>query len=303
MKKRVAILYSGQMRSNSLNSNSNKDDIILQSTSNYFLTDDFKEKYDYDVFFSVDNIDIDAAKQYFGENLKNINITESDYYMTPIDDKILPYEYFHNKYLNSYNFLGFNNHIQALYQYYRMYNAFNLCKNYKKEMNINYDYLVRIRPDIRIMQNVMPLFELLETGGKKIIMEHEQLCILDSSLEDMFEFINYYGNFTEPMGKNWDIYRSLTRTGVHYENQITLFAPEKQFIDYIYFLFNKKGLCFIEDFLGLIYPSFNLLYRGDNVYAHIKPTLLSLIQNNNYVWQPFSPINDPYCNVNIKHQL
>ena len=37
MKKRVGILFSGQIRANSLNPNYNNDDIILNSISQYFL--------------------------------------------------------------------------------------------------------------------------------------------------------------------------------------------------------------------------------------------------------------------------
>jgi hypothetical protein len=50
MKKRVGILFSGQIRSNSLNPNYNNDNIILDSISQYFLNNQFKEKYNYDVF-------------------------------------------------------------------------------------------------------------------------------------------------------------------------------------------------------------------------------------------------------------
>jgi hypothetical protein len=75
----------------------------------------------------------------------------------------------------------------------------------------------------------MPLFDLLETEEKKIIMEHEQLCILDSSLEDMFEFINYYGNFTERLEQNLDRYKFLTRSGLHYGDETMMFAPEKHY--------------------------------------------------------------------------
>ena len=66
MKKRVGILFSGQIRSNSLNPNYNNDNIILDSISQYFLNSQFKEKYNYDVFISTDNIDVERAKSYFG---------------------------------------------------------------------------------------------------------------------------------------------------------------------------------------------------------------------------------------------
>ena len=72
MKKRVGIIYSGQMRTNSLNPDYTNDNIILEATQKYFLNDEFKNKYDYDVFFSVDIINEEKAKEYFGDNLKNM---------------------------------------------------------------------------------------------------------------------------------------------------------------------------------------------------------------------------------------
>ncbi len=291
MKKRVGIIYSGQMRANSLNPYYTNDNIILEATQKYLLNDEFKNKYDYDVFFSVDDINEVNAKEFFGDNLKNIHITEIDYYMSPIDENIPSYEYFHNNYLiNTNRFNDYNRHIHAVYQYYRMYCSYKLLKNYQKRTNTKYDILIRIRPDIRLMQNVVPLIDIIESGQKTIIMEHEQLCILDYKLENMFNLIEKYGTYQKHIDDKIDIYLSFLTSGNSLSSDyIMRFCPEKQFTDHVYYTVLEQNLNFNDSFYGLIYPSFNLLYRGNNKYGYIENSH-PLYNDTNYIWEPISKI-------------
>lgn len=271
------------MRANSLNSNYNKDNLILEATSKYFLNDEFKSKYDYDVFFSVDTIDIEKAKEYFGEDrLINVHITETDWTLQPIDNKLLnDYNYYHNEYLKI-DFENCEKHINALYQYYRMYSAYNLLKNHQKKTNITYDYLVRIRPDIRLMQDIIPLFNILETTNKEIIAEHEQLIILKYELRDIFKLIKYYGTFKNCQN-NRDIFRHfIKQESDMLSEQICRFCPEKQFIEYLNYIFINKKLIFKEVFTGITYPSYNLLYRGNGIYGY------SDYNNHKNDWTPYN---------------
>ena len=96
-KKRIAILYSGQMRSNSLSDGYINDNVILDETKKFFLNKQFNEKYDYDVFFSVDNINTEKATQFFGEHLKNIHITETNWFMNPIQYNLADYQEIYDK--------------------------------------------------------------------------------------------------------------------------------------------------------------------------------------------------------------
>jgi hypothetical protein len=288
MKKRVGIIYSGQLRSNGLNPEYKSDDIILEATRKYFLNDHFSEKYDYDVFFSVDTIDVSKAKEFFGDHLKNIHITETEWYMNEVDTKIPDYSYYNSKFLSN-DFQNCDTFEHSLYQYYRMYCGYNMLKDYQTKNNIKYDYLVRIRPDIRIMQDLMPLFAILETTNKQIIMEHEQLCILTPYLEEMFAFVNYMGTYKGSLWDHMQRYTFLSRDGLGYPDKIWKFAPEKQFVDYVYDFVSKKQLDYFEVLLGITYPSFNLLYRGNNEYAYIDNNH-PIYHDPNYIWIPFTKL-------------
>ena len=285
MKKRVAILFSGQMRTNSLNPTFS-DTTILDSLDKYLFNNNFKTTYEYDVFFSVDTIDLDKTKNFFGEHLKNVHLTETDWYMNPVKNTIPEYTFFHDKYLKS-NFRNCPSYVYAIYQYYRMYAVYNMCKNYQLEEQIKYDYFVRIRPDIRVMQDIMLLFYRFETSHIKISMEHEQICVVTPELEDMFNLINFYGEYTDPFYSNLDRYKFMTMSGHHQEEDVMLFSPEKQFVDHVYSLLYKNKIK-DEYFLRINYPSFGLLYRGDNKYGYIDYSYH--VNDPHYVWRPFTTI-------------
>jgi hypothetical protein len=266
MKKKIAVIFSGQMRLNSLG-NSN-DSTILDSYNKYFFNNLFKETYEYDVYFSVDQINIEKTKKYFGSNLKNINITEISYFINK-PDNIKDYDYFHKKYVNR-DFKGCESHLHEIYQYYRMYCGYKMAKYHEK--NDKYDIYIRIRPDSRIMQDINILLNEIEKG-KKIICEHEQLCILTNEIEEMFNLIDNYGNYGSlNPEENIKRYKHLQRhelpsDGKFNTDKIMMFCPEKQFMDHVFYVLNKNNIS-EHLFLGLVYPSFNLLYRGNNNYGY-----------------------------------
>jgi hypothetical protein len=285
MKKKIAIIFSGQMRENSLGSSN--DSTILDSYNKYFFNNLFKESYDYDVYFSVDQINIEKTTEYFGLNLKNINLTEKSYYMNKIDN-VIDYDYFHQKYLNR-DFKGCETHSHEIYQYYRMYCGYKMAK-----YEDNYDIYIRIRPDSRIMQDINILLNEIEKGTK-IICEHEQLCILTNEMEEMFNLIDNYGNYDSIISnpkENIKRYKHLQRyelpsDGTFNTEKIMMFCPEKQFMDHVFYILNKNNIS-EHLFLGLVYPSFNLLYRGNNHYAYYSEYLGQYNNVNNFV--PFSSI-------------
>jgi hypothetical protein len=284
IKKRVAIIYSGQMRTNTLSDNYTSDNIILEATTKYFLNKTFKENYEYDIFFSVDNMNIEKAKLYFGDNLKNVHITESDWLMSPISHSFIDFQEVYNKYMKT-DFQNCLNHSNALYQYYRLHCGYLLSKDYEEKNNVKYDYYVRIRPDIRLMQDINPLFNIIKTTNKQIIFEHEQLCIFTNIFEELFDFIKYYGVFNDSIS-NYELFNHLKKREINFYPEHTMrFCPERQIMEYVNFIINKKNMRFKEVFLGIIYPSFNLLYRGNHVY-------IGVTYNENQEWNPYDKIEN-----------
>jgi hypothetical protein len=292
MKKKVAIIFSGQMRTNSLNPNFTHDDIILDSIKKNFLNEEFKSHYDYDVFISTDVINIKKAFQFFGDNLQNINITESFWYMENIEDKPHDYSYYHDKYLNNIAnyFNDYSNHIHILYMYYRMYCAYKMTQHHQKKTNTHYDYFVKLRPDSRLMQNIHPIFKLLENSNKCIFTEHDHLFICKKELRDIFNLVECYGTYKQHIDKKKAIYLYYTAGEPLYSDNIMRLCPEKQVADHIYYTLLKQNLNFCDAVYGVKYPSFHLLYRENLTYAysnHSDENIFNAIQDVNFIKKTF----------------
>jgi len=268
------------MRSNSLHPSIN-DTTIIDSWTKHIFTEDFRSKYDYDVFISTDYISNEKAKVFFKEHLKNTHITENDRYLYEWSINKNPYEYYHKKY-EAINYGSYTNHIYAAYQYYRMYCSYKMMKKHIKQTGVSYTYIVRLRPDIQIMQDIITLFNILETTEVKYITEHEQLCIMRYTLKETFKLVKYYGNYLESMSKK-NIYNFLSRNNpANFDERVMMYSPEKQFIDHVYYTITKLNLDFFKSFLGITYPSYNLLYRGRGKYGYISDNSIIV------PWKPFN---------------
>jgi len=145
--------------------------------------------------------------------------------------------------------------------------------------------MVRIRPDIRLMQDINPLFQLLETTNKQIIMEHEQLCILTAEFEDIFKLVEQYGLHNREIGVDRHIFAHFIKqeSDMNIEHACR-FCPEKNFMEHIDFIVNEKGLCLRDVFVGISYSSYNLLYRGGGSYGHVN--------YDENTWKPYHSLED-----------
>lgn len=291
IKKRVCICFSGQMRSNSLNPNFNHNDIILNSIEQNLLNDEFKKTFDYDIFISTDNINLDRANRFFGDNLKNINLTEKNWYMNSIETPVQQnYDFFYNQYLkHTKNYQNYTLYPGQLYQYYRLYSNYNMLKNHQKETNKHYDYFILIRPDVRLMQNLFDIFELLEKSNKLLFIEHNFLFIFKNEFEDIFKLIEKYGLYNKPVSDNSAIYKFLTNGGKFYSNYDMCFCSEKQMLDHIYYICIKKNIDYFDSIYGIIYPNFNLVYRENFTYAYL-PENHPIYYEKNYIWKSIQDI-------------
>ena len=93
-KKNIAILFSGQIRSNLLSLNKNNNNLIIDSIIDSidinFINNEFKNKYNYDIFISTDELDLEKTLKYFGNNIKNIYLSDRDIYLDKINNHIVP---------------------------------------------------------------------------------------------------------------------------------------------------------------------------------------------------------------------
>ena len=258
-KPRVAILMFGNMRYNSLNPDYTADNIILDSVKMHFLNDEFKSKYDYDVFISTDKISLDKAFEFYGNNLRNVHITETNEYLHQCRSNIPDYTYFRDNYLKK-DFKRLPNFIDSIFQYYRLYCTYNMMTNFMNDNNIKYDYIVRTRPDSRIMQPIVPIFNTLNNSDDiKLFTEVEQLIISKFQFHDIFKFICYYGDY---FGHKDQV------------NGNNTFSPEGQYFAHIgSTLKNNGGFHYPKSVIIMRPGNYNILYRGNGVYGYTNQTI------------------------------
>ena len=174
-----------------------------------------------------------------------------------------------DNYLNTTNFNDCWTMVETNHQFYRLYCVYNLLKNYQLKTNTKYDYLVKIRPDTQIKQNILPLFDILETSNIKIIMEHDQMAILKYELKDIFKAIKQLGRYQKRIDTSTGIFLHFTDDREHFHKHYpsTTFCPERQFMEHVNDIIIKNNLNFNESFIGIRYPSFGILYRGNGIYG------------------------------------
>lgn len=250
MKKRVAIIYSGQIRTNSLNPNP-RDNQVLESLQKYLLNDEFKAKYDHDVFISTDDINIEKAYQFFGPALKNIAFWEKGTFLNPISRHVTPHEPLYTRFRNK-DFGWLNPYAEQYHQYYRAYLACEMVRDYQAKTEVKYDYFIKLRPDIRLKKNLLPIFEQLD-GGKKAFMEHNLLEIMSFEFFDLLWYLaNFYGEYTQWVGDGHNI-------NGEYPNFCPMdcisirYASEMQVTNCLYGLMRRKNYDPSEHFFGSDY--------------------------------------------------
>jgi hypothetical protein len=280
MKKKIAIMFVGQIRTNGLSGTDNEEpNKILVSIDKYLLNNNFKHFYDYDIFISTDKICIEKAKSYFGENLKNINITEDNWFYNSLknENEIKNYDFFYNQYLDRViNYKEYNSYTGCFYQNYRIYCAYNMILDYEQKTNIDYYYYIKIRMDSVLMQDFNQLMMFIEMNNKKICMEHDHLIIVNNEYKHIFNFINFIGIYQYKIDNSDGIFnyffRNSSSSEINSNDAVFFFCPERQIIEYIRYLANINKDMTKDIFLGITYPSFHLIYRGNNNYGYSDHT-------------------------------
>lgn len=238
MKKRVAILFSGQIRNHFLG-DGYQDDTL----SKFLLTSQFKEKFDYDIFISVDRINIEKTIEYFGNSLKNIHFLETGYFLKPITKKILPFDYYNNKFIHR-DFESLYSYPDQFYQYYRMYDCFNLIENPE-----DYDYIVRLRPDIIFLKDCMEFFD------HKFSMEHNLFWVSSKPFHDFYRIIlENYGSYRHIF--DMSMYLCIYEGANPYKFK---YCSETQILNAIYTMCLELNFDISNTFKGFIYNTHLIL--------------------------------------------
>ena len=159
-KKNIAFLFTGLMRGNNLgNIEQQQESKHMQNYKKFIFNELFLKNYNYDIFISTDKIIKKNVFELFGEeNIKNIHTFDNDEdekFLVPIHKNIPPIDYFIKN--NNHN----NSCMRSIIQQYKILDAWNLLENYQSYKN--YDYIIRIRLDNLVIEDINPIIEYFET--------------------------------------------------------------------------------------------------------------------------------------------
>ena len=197
-KKKVIFLFSGQSRTSPFSIKNKKKRCleILNSYNKYIFTQEFKSKYNYQVFISTDDIHLSDTINYFSkENIGNIHLLDTNYYYKNICSKVTDVSF----YLNSYNKKDFGvcwKYNNSIYQHHKILDCYNMIRN--SEQFDNVDYIVRLRFDIKINKDISSLITKLETNSNlQIILSSDLVAIGKPEIMDCYctGLENNYGNY------------------------------------------------------------------------------------------------------------
>lgn len=262
----VCVLFAGQMRTNSLSNESLTTTIINDSIKKNILNDEFKSKFSYDVYISSDSLNLDATKEFFGDNLRNIHLSNklychddsltTEWYLHSIESQIPPIKHFLDLY-DTYDLDGNDTFKYQVYQFYRALSCFNLIDGY-----MNYDYIMILRPDLLYTADFCEKLEFLNKNddchllgnlnyyavGRPDIMKH--YCDL------VYKFGSYNKNII-----NYDISVPNICSVEFFNDPDTkrwTFSPEIQLACHLYEFCKMNGLIIHKTLAG-IYNSQDVL--------------------------------------------
>lgn len=158
MQKNLAILVTGQIRNSSLYLGANVE--FVNSFKKNVLNKELTEKYNVSVFFCVDRIHEESLKKCCGNYLKKYIELDVENIKNPLNLQELEknyFDYYNNRkqYPEKYNLCTSTNPRPSyVHKFYKLYCAYNLMIEYEESENMKHDYILSMRPDSIMHQNL-----------------------------------------------------------------------------------------------------------------------------------------------------
>ena len=240
-KKKIVFLFSGNARTSPFNLNTNnRNQKILDSYNQYIFTESFKQKYDYAVYITSDDIHLQDTIQYFSENnIKNIHLLDKDYYLNSKSDTKPP-EY----YLDKYNQKDWTNHDKyegSIHQHYKILDCYQMANNNGSLAQV--DYIVRIRLDVVIEKDIQEVISRIEDSSDvEIVIDWDFFALGKPSIMEWYcnGLENNYGNY------NYNVpvptFFPVMQDYLEVDKKRWTYAAERQLFEMLYDYCNKHNL-------------------------------------------------------------
>jgi hypothetical protein len=193
----IIFLFSGNARTSPFNINIEKrSQEILKSYNENLFTEKFKSLYSYKIYITADDVHLEETINYFKpENIGNIHIMDTEYYLKPITNKIPNADIFVKQYTNK-DFKNCKKFDNSINQHHKILDCYNLFRNDAIEKPL---FVIRIRMDVAINKNILDILDLFN-----IHPELQIYCSWDFMSVGKIDIMNCYctglennyGNYT-----------------------------------------------------------------------------------------------------------
>jgi hypothetical protein len=275
-KKNIVLFFSGQARMNGLSNNPKKHNFIIDSYNKFIFTKEFKDKYNYKIFISTDDLNIERAIDYFGvEHIGNIHLFNSNYYYKNINTKIPDVDIFLKKYNNSPQWDKYSRYDGSIHQHYKILDCYNLFRN---EPNLPCDYMIRLRMDTIFTNNIVPMITMLENNSLLDAFIVSEIFVIGKP-----PIMNWY--FTGLENK-YGTYAQMTPSSIFVEGYINqdkfrwTYASEIQFFEMMYEwcinnnLDMKRNIYFSNEWKTACLIDFTDRYKGWKFIENIWDSII-----------------------------
>jgi hypothetical protein len=156
--KKIAILVGGQIRNSDLGYKGNNTTFSHDFKHN-ILSKEITDNYDVDVFFCVDEINKEALENCCGNYLRGVIQLNKENIEEPLDLDELEknyLSYYENRRNNPDKYPLCKAHgprVSYIQKFYKLYCAYKLMLKYQTQHNVNYDYILYLRPDCAFARN------------------------------------------------------------------------------------------------------------------------------------------------------
>jgi hypothetical protein len=174
-------------------------------------------------------------------NVGNIHLLNTDFYLHPTESKTNHI----NQYMDAYNNQNWNHHQKydgSIHQHYKILDCYNLFKNDNIDL-IDSDYIVRLRLDVEIHQNILDVLSRFNANPElEIVLDWDLFALGKPDIMKCYcnGLNNKYGTY------NYNIsvpdVLPVMPDYKHRDKHRWTFAPERQLFEMLYEYCNKNSL-------------------------------------------------------------
>jgi len=242
----IIFLFTGQSRDSPFSNNTTKSTaFILDSYKKYIFTEEFKLGYNYKVYISSDNLDLEKTTSYFSsDKIGNIHLWDNDFFMKDINNKTKDESVYLDKY-KMQDWSYYQQYNNSIGQFHKILDCYNLFLEDETSKDINWDYIIRIRLDMIIPVSIQSLILYMnENKSFEICAIHDFFAVGKPEIMHCYckGLDNNYGSYAYYTDISTYNYLPMMRDYNHKNKQQWTYAGERQLFEMLFEYCIKKNI-------------------------------------------------------------